>query len=588
MRDGVRLATEIHLPLSADKIKMPVILTRSPYNNHLADKNNSELTCNPEQFRHFVERGYVVLNQDVRGTTRSEGVLTPIHQEANDGYDAVEWAAVQPWSNGRVGLMGRSYIGATALQGAVSQPPHLIAVSAAFTASDYHDNWTFVNGAFDLWFAQSWIVKYLAKDTYLRQLESSDVSSEDSLSKVSRWSKNANQSITSWTKKFPLKTFYGFDNLSPYYHDWLDHPDYSPYWSAVDLEQQYSNINVPVLLTGGWYDTFSVGTIRNFLGLRKQAATKSAREGTRLLMTPACHIAECGVINLQASLSNIKEELDWWDYWLKGIDNGLHEKPPITLDIMLPPDRGVEGGVIRIAANEFPLIGTEFAKLYLSSGGKANTRHGDGKLHVENSSEKPSDQFVFDPGNPVPTLGGNSCCGEPFPPGVFDQSDIELRDDVLVYTTKPLTTDIVVVGSVKLNFWAKSSARDTDFTAKLVDVHFDGFSQNILDRIVRARYRQGSKMPPSLIEPGRAYLYNLELGPTATVFKQGHSIRLEISSSNFPRFDRNPNTGNTIATDVKMQIATQNILHNKEYPSYLELPVVDKSLIRRYSIGGDG
>lgn len=259
----------------------------------------------------------------------------------------------------------------------------------------------------------------------------------------------------------------------------------------------------------------------------------------------------------------------------KGIDTGIAGEPAVRLFVMVPPDTGTVGSGFWVTGEEYPLPGTQFTTFNLRGGGNANTRPGDGVLDASQPPAGPADQFVYDPRDPVPTTGGNMCCiNNLLASGAFDQADVEMRSDVLVYASAPLADDLTVIGPVTAKLWASSAALDTDFTAKLVDVHLDGFAHNVLDRVVRARYRAGSKLPPSLIAPGRAYEYTIELGNTATVFKAGHRIRLEISSSNFPHYDRNPNTGHPVGQDARLESATQTILHDAAHPSYLELPVV--------------
>ena len=272
-----------------------------------------------------------------------------------------------------------------------------------------------------------------------------------------------------------------------------------------------------------------------------------------------------------------RELLPFYDHYLKGTDNGIAREPRVKLFVQIPGDTGTRMGGFWVDGETFPLPGTQPGRFNLLSGGHANTAGGDGVLDATRRSEGPGDTFVYDPKKPVPSFGGGLCCltlGSYFGSGIQDQSRIEARDEVLVYTSAPLTSDLAVLGRVKVKFWAKSSARDTDFTAKLVDVHPDGFAQNLLDRVVRARFRRGSELPPSLIEPGTAYEYEIDLGYTGSIFKPGHQIRLDISSSNFPHFSRNQNTGNDPATDALMVTATQTILHDPDHPSYLELSVV--------------
>ncbi len=274
----------------------------------------------------------------------------------------------------------------------------------------------------------------------------------------------------------------------------------------------------------------------------------------------------------------------FFDRWLKGIQNGIDKEPAARLFVMLPPDSGTQGSGFWINSDTFPLAGTRTTKLLLQSGGHANSSAGDGVLvrtggddddAADDSARARADRFLYDPHNPVPTRGGDMCCiNDLLPSGAFDQAEIEKRDDVLVYTTAPLRENLAVIGQVNVKLWAISSAPDTDFTAKLVDVHPDGYAQNILDRLVRARYRRGSKFPPSFIEPGKTHEYDIELGNTSTVFKAGHRVRLEVSSSNFPHYVRNQNTTDDVGSSTRMRNAHQTILHDADHPSHLALPVV--------------
>jgi len=348
-------------------------------------------------------------------------------------------------------------------------------------------------------------------------------------------------------------------------------------------------VKVPTLNIGWWYDIFQVGTVRNFQFMQKVGGTADARQGTQLLMWAQCHACppgtKAGEIDFgpqnQYDLNALY--VRFFDRWLKGIANGIDTEPAAKLFVMVPPDSGTQGSGFWITSETFPLANTTTTKLFLQSGGHANTSSGDGVLVRTGAGDdrrlRAADRFVYNPRNPVPTKGGDMCCiNDLLPSGAFDQAEIEKRDDVLVYTTPPLTANMTVIGQVNVNLWATSSARDTDFTAKLVDVHPDGYAQNILDRLVRARYRHGSKLQPSFIEPGNAYQYNIELGNTSTVFKAGHRVRLEISSSNFPHYVRNQNTTDDVGTTTGMRNALQTILHDEDHPSYVTLPVVPISI----------
>jgi uncharacterized protein len=348
---------------------------------------------------------------------------------------------------------------------------------------------------------------------------------------------------------------------------------------TVDVEAQYGKVKVPALNTGGWYDLFAIGTVHNFLGMKSQAGSPQARKGSMLAMN--C----CGHSGLQ---SHAPDQLTWGpnridstlnqrfiDHYVKGVDNGIEREPRVQILVLVPPDTGYEGDSFLLKAGDFPLPDTRWVNYYMRSGSRANTRLGDGTLvTVPPSDVGSSDSFTYNPSDPVPTVGGNGGAGAGLLGGAFDQSAIEMRRDVLVYTSTEVTEDLAIIGPVTVQLWAKSSAYDTDFTAKLVDVHPDGIAHNVLDRLVRARYRKGSKSKPKLIRPGEAYRYDILLGYTATLFKKGHRIRLEISSSNFPHYARNLNTGKSNEETSDLLTATQTILHDSGYLSYVRLPIV--------------
>ena len=598
LRDGVTLATEVYQPSNLSG-RLPVILQRTPYNRFPPGPGSN---CNSPDFIYLASHGYVALNQDVRGRYRSHGVMDAMQQEARDGYDMVEWAAVQSWSNGKVGLFGGSYVGLTQWQPAIQTPPHLKAIAPMITASDYHDHWTYVNGAFDLWFAQSWMLLTFAGEQYMRNLEAQGKTPAEVTAMTAAWVAQGRKDIlTKWVWQLPLSSFNVFREgnplpLAPYYYDWIAHPDYDAFWAKMDVEPRYEDVKVPTLNIGWWYDIFQIGTVRNFQLMQSEGGTSAARKGSQLLMWAQCHACppgtKAGEIDFgpqnQYDLNALY--VRFFDRWLKGIENGIDKEPAAKLFVMVPPDSGTQGSGFWITSETFPLANTRTVKLLLASGGHASTSSGDGVLvragrdddqegeHGNRAGGLP-DKFVYDPRNPVPTKGGDMCCiNDLLPSGAFDQAEIEKRGDVLVYTSPVLTKNMTVIGQVNVKLWAITSAPDTDFTAKLVDVHPDGYAQNILDRLVRARYRGGSKFPPSFIEPGKAYEYSIELGNTSTVFKAGHKIRLEISSSNFPHYVRNQNTREDVGSSTRMQTAQQTILHDDDHPSHLALPVVPISI----------
>ena len=311
---------------------------------------------------------------------------------------------------------------------------------------------------------------------------------------------------------------------------------------------------------------------------RRQGPAEAARTGTMLVMTGGGGHGQEGAVSFGgAGDRDLRAlRLRFYDHHVKGIANGIDQEPRVQLFVQVPPDRGTEGTGFWIEGDAFPPAGAEAVRFNLASGGRANSRWGDGMLARDKPPHGPDDSFAYDPGDPVPALGGGLCCltlGFYFRSGAQDQSTVERRDDVLVYTSEPLAEDMAVIGPVTVRLWATTTARDTDFTAKLVDVHPDGFAQNILNRVVRARFRNGSKAPPSSIEPGRAYEYEIDLGYTANVFRAGHRVRLDVSSSEFPHLARNHNTGGDPATDGRFEVAMQTVHHDVERPSHVELTV---------------
>ena len=576
MRDGVKLATEVYLPPRTGPF--PVILQRTPYNQQAPNPGSN---CDSATGRYFAERGYAMLNQDTRGRHRSEGEFDAFRQEAADGYDAVEWAAVQRWSNGKVGMIGGSYVGVTQWQAAIEQPPHLVAIAPNYSSSDYHNGWTYQGGAFDLWFGLSW-TQGLAANTLQRRLAAAGMAPEAVREEVTAFvTQGRDQLLGNWLQQVPLKDFSAFrrnGNLAPYFDEWLARPSYDDYWATLDVETKYPRIQVPALVTDGWYDIFQEGTICNFLGMRSFGGSEDARNGTKLIIRALCHACPgdttAGEIDFgpDNTLDLNATWARWFDYWLKGIDNGIQNDPAVRLFVMVPPESGTDGSSFWITADQFPPADTVERRFYLRSEGHANSAAGDGVL-APDSPGGPPDEYVYDPRDPVPTVGGNMCCTNALlPSGAFDQREVERRDDVLVYSTPPLEDDLTVIGPVRVDLWATSSALDTDFTAKLVNVHADGYAQNVSEGIIRARYRNSNE-EPSLITPGAVHDYEIDLGYTATVFRRGHRIRLEVSSSNFPHFDRNPNTGHNVAADAQLQEATQQVLHAGMHPSQVVLYV---------------
>ncbi|MGD1101638.1 MAG: CocE/NonD family hydrolase [Terriglobia bacterium] len=549
MRDGVVLRADIYRPKAEGKF--PVLLTRTPY-----DKR-SEIDFGPMAAAH----SYVVVVQDVRGRFASEGEWYTFKYESQDGYDTVEWAAALPYSNGKVGMYSGSYVGATQMLAAIASPPHLAAIFPQVTASNYHDGWTYQGGAFALWFGQSW-TSGLAMNTLARRVGKD--------SKASLWDTGLPLS------DYPLLSTGTSAGLANSYFDWLAHPDYDDYWKPISIDDHDANIRVPAYHQGGWYDIFLGGTLRNYMHIKARGGSDAARHGQRLLVGPWFHgpfNGKTGDIDFGPSARNGDREFNinelrirWFDYVLKGVANGLEKEKPVKIFVM--------GRNAWRDEDDWPLARAKNTRYYLHSQGNANTLSGNGVLSTAAPAAEPADKYTYDPADPTPTRGGGLCCDNNHQPsGAFDQRPVEARDDVLVYSTPAFQEDFEVTGPITLELYASSSAVDTDFTGKLVDVWPNGYAQNLTDGILRARYRI-SPEKAEFMNPGEIYKLTLDLVATSSVFLKGHKLRVEISSSNFPHYDRNLNTGEDQGHSARMVKALNSVYHNGEHPSALILPVV--------------
>jgi uncharacterized protein len=558
MRDGVELSADIYRP-DADG-KFPVLLLRTPYSNNTPGA--------VDQSRFFAERGYAVVQVDVRGRYDSAGTFYAFRHEPNDGFDTDEWVGKQPWSNGKIGTFGGSYVGFTQLSQAIRQSKFLTTMIPFVTTLDIYGNWIYTGGAFQYGCALPWgglFIDGRVNQEYLAY---------------------------NWPvalKHLPIGTAdEAVGRRNQHYRDWVAHPTRDSYWDTISFERSQDLVEVPMLNVGGWYDIFLAGMMNDQIEIAKRGKTEAARRGKRVMVGPWVHgVGTRDNVRAEApsqtdrvdfgpnaTVDMLRVQLRWFDYWLKGMNTGVAEEPPVKIFVMGENTWRFE--------NEWPLARTTYTNYYLQSGGKANTLHGDGVLALEPpSSGAPTDTFTYDPANPVPTLGGNNCCrSDIVPMGAFDQRGAERRDDVLVFTSPELTQPVEVTGPITMKLFASTSAADTDWTAKLVDVHPSGFAQNIQDGIIRARYREAVGKPAKMIEAGKVLEYTIDLWVTSNVFLPGHRIRVEISSSNFPRFDRNLNTGEDPATGTRMVKAMQTIHHSRQYPSHIVLPVIPRSTVR--------
>jgi uncharacterized protein len=546
MRDGVTLRADIYRP-KADG-KFPVLLVRTPY-----DKTN-ETNFGVKA----AARGYVVIAQDVRGRFTSEGEWYTFKNESQDGYDTVEWAAALPYSNGKVGMYGGSYVGATQFLAALAKPPHLAGICPNVTASNYHDGWTYQGGAFEQWFNESW-ASGLAENTMRRRAEQK----YDPLGGI---------------KVLPLISYPVLEppsgeGIAPYFKDWLAHPNFDDYWKQISIEDHYAQIQVPVYNLGAWYDIFLGGTLKNYVRLKTEAGTEAARRGQRLLVYVGGHAGgwdskKVGAVDFGEKLPIDGDELTlrWYDRLLKGEANGVEKEKPVKIFVMGRNEWREE--------DDWPLVRAKNTKYYLHSAGGANGIAGNRTLSIVAPAEEKADQYVYDPSDAAPTIGGPLCCGAlPTGIGPEDQRPAEERSDVLVYTTPAFAKDTEVTGPVSLDLYVSSSAVDTDFTGMLVDIWPNGFAQNLTSGILRMRYRN-SQEKPELANPGETYHITVDLWATSNVFLAGHKLRLEVSSSNFPRFDRNLNTGEEQARATRMVKGTNVVYHDKAHPSALIVPLV--------------
>ncbi len=541
MRDGITLASNLYRPDAEGKF--PVIVTRSPYMTVQGFQTRSS-----EEAKFFARQGYGFVIQDCRGKNDSEGTFHPFFDDPTDGLDTLNWCAKQDWSNGKLGTIGASYQAWNQWATASLSPPNLRAMVSIVALPDPVLNVPFQNGALVLWMAE-WMAMVEGK-------------------------KNTDPSIYDPLKLYnhlPLKTMdevFG-RKQSSIWQSWINHPSADDHWKSSFYQDKFSQIDVPVLHVSGWYDDDIIGTHLNYTGMRKSAKTEQARNNQKLIIGPWQHhvnaTRQLATIDFgESALIDLRKiELEWFDYWLKGIETGIVKQPKVDIFTM--------GKNAWRRTDSWPLAGTEYVKYFIRSNGGANTSTGDGKLSITKpDGEELYDSYTYDPSDPCPNIYDTSTMPAE---GPFDQRPIERRNDVLVYSTPTLDKDLDITGPVKVKLFASTSARDTDFWAQLVDVFPNGFSMHLTEGIIRARYRN-SLEKPELLEPELVYEFDIDLWVTSNIFQRGHRVRLDISSSSFPKYDRNPNTGNQLGTDMTLKSADQRIYHDERYPSHILLPVI--------------
>ncbi|MBV9119211.1 MAG: CocE/NonD family hydrolase [Chloroflexi bacterium] len=552
-RDGTILRSDIYRPVAGQH---PVILGRTQYGKDgwgqwIAPVRTAAL-------------GYAVVINDMRGQFASEGEFDPFVYDIEDSYDVVEWCAEQPWSNGKVGMYGSSSCGFVQLQAAVSQPPHLVAIAPMQTWSSFGRGCVYdPGGAFSM-YTEEWALLQTTIDPRKRiGGDRGDYASVRQAAARGMWE------VGRWHTHLPLRELPPLPgDVAPYYFRWLEHPDHDDFWATRNIAAQYERIQVPCLHLVGWFDRFCLTTQRNYFGIMA-AGGGPARENQKIVFGPWPHgipVADSsgdqhfgpdGGFDVRGLV------IRWYDHWLKGIDNGIMAEPRVRLFTL--------GENAWHDETAWPPAPARLTTYYLHSGGRANSSAGDGSLSTDAPGEEPADSYLYDPGDPTPTVPGKLERHR----GTVNQAAIETRNDVLVFSSPPLASDLEVSGPIVARMWASSSAIDTDWMVKLVDVYPDGYVYRLGEGMIRARYREGQDKQ-RFLEPGQVYEYEIEVPPTSNLFKAGHRIRVDIASASFPEFDRNFNTGGRFGEETRGIAATQLVFHDAQRPSHIVLPVIPR------------
>ena len=577
MRDGIHLSTDIYFNGENDKPR-PTILIRTVYNK------NSAFDWNPV-WKALVAQGYAIAIQDIRGRYESEGKYTVARGRREDGEDTLDWITRQPWSNGKVGLSGCSYLGEAQVVLQTTQHAALVVGQPQSAASGYYRPgraWqSFSGGAFELGQTAGWFASNGAKVFYGPPLTGEARSQWFQSSARQNYQSSPKQNFDRYLENIatlPVISLLSRSEVPPSdFESWRNSVPDDDYFRSMDLVKSGDSTSVPNLFFDTWYDYGARETLMMANQFKAQASTAEARKHQYVVIGPGTHCnfpqsekelsaGERPISNTARNYSQI--QLDWYNYWLNGEKNISIERPFLTYYVL--------GADEWRTADAWPIPGTEMTHWYLSASGPANSASGAGKLVQHAEAGQGRDRFHYDPSNPVPSLGGHTCCtGSDTEAGGYDQSEIEARNDVLVYTSAPLEEGIEVTGLIKAHLFVSSSAKDTDFTVKLVDVYPDGRAFNVQEGVQRMRYRN-SLRTPELMVPGEVYEIEVDLNATSNFFAPGHRIRIEVSSSNFPRIERNLNTGASNADTSQYQVARNTIWHGGEHASYLELPVIPR------------
>jgi hypothetical protein len=588
MRDGIKLATDIYRPAIQGvpvEEKLPILFQRTPYN-----KKSERFV---DEAKYFARHGYTVALQDLRGLYQSEGLFTKYMNEPEDGYDAIEWLAKLPYTDGKIGMWGTSYGAHVQANSAKLRPPHLKTI--VLNCGGLYNGWEYKirnHGALELAQQVGWAFSQILNET-------DDPLVKDLLK---------NEPVQDWFAALPLKKGLNPLSIAPNFEDYIfemmTRGDYDGYWKQMSMnwaEYFDPTADIPMIHITGWYDSYTSGTIKNYLGL-----SRIKKSPIRLLIGPWTHggnklsYAGNAEFGPEAAIPEFSGNwhLRWFDHFLKGIHNGVEVEPAVRIFVMGTGDghkdknsRLFHGGYWK-TGEKWPLPNTEFTKYYFHAGGALSQKSPEPRILPTT--------YTYDPDNPVPTIGGSFSPRRPLiEAGAYDQREreykgdpgegfygsrppylpLKARHDVVVFQTEPLAEDLTVIGPIVVKLYASSTAVDTEFTAKLIDVYPlskdypSGYEMNITDGIIRARYRN-SREKQEFMQPGEIYEFVIEPFPTANVFKKGHRIRLDLSSSNFPRFDVNPNTGEPLGRERRKMKADQSVYHDSAHPSHVILPII--------------
>ena len=552
MQDGIKLATDLYI--QDPDLSYPVLVNRTPYNKDLVDLK--------KEVEAYVEAGYAVVIQDVRGRYHSEGLFEAHQREIEDGRDCFQWLIRQSWCNGKIGTFGKSYHGGTQYFSAMNDPEGLKAMVPVVCFDDMFNGCCYQDGAKVLHDLR-WTVANIVPDI----MERARNNGEEVVEEIPE--------VYHCLDDIPVATDPAVQKYGKYYIDWITHDTDDDFWKRISFKRNYDQIKVPAMNVSGWYDIFVPSTINNYKGMRKYGGSKEAREYTRLIMGPWSHVNFTGKMNgfdfgkdaHEDSFGLLKQEINWYNHFLKG------EK--LELDVNKPVNVFLMGKNKWLYEEDWPLADTKYIPYYFHSNGKAHQTHSE--LNRLPPQKEETDLITYDPFDPTPTIGGGVILPGENAIGPRDQREVEERKDVLVFETESLEEELTIVGNISADLYVSSDCLDSDLTVKVCDVFPDGVSMLLCDGILRLRYRDSFEKPELLV-PDQIYKVKVNVQAIANTFLKGHKVRVSIASCNFPRFNRNSNSGKKIAFDQKedYRVAHNTIYHDQDHPSCIILPVVER------------